>query len=531
MQQNRPMDHLVCGDVGLGKTEVAMRAAFKAVLDGKQVAVLVPTTLLALQHYHSFTKRLENFATKVEYLSRLKSEKEVSQILNDLSQGKIDILIGTHKILSKKISFSDLGLLIVDEEQRFGVSHKEQLKLLKATVDVLTLTATPIPRTLQLSLLGLKSFSLIQTPPPKRLSIKSYLAIENNLTIQNAIRQEIHRGGQVFIIHDKIKNIDLYAGKIRSLVPEATIAYAHGRLDKKLLERRMQAFYNKEFQVLISTTIVESGLDIPNANTMIIHQAHSYGLAQLHQLRGRIGRSHRKSYCYFLIPPHEISVQAQRRLEALQTYTKLGGSGAQIAHSDLEIRGSGDILSGHQSGHINTIGLELYGQLLKEAIAELKGEKYHSPKEITIHAPFPSSIPEDYIQNSSLRLKYYKKLSNCTTDIALDQLGSEIRDLFGFPPLEVTNLLAILKVKAILNPLPILALKIMKNTITLSLDKESLKASPSLSQSILKHVQTNPKSYKLTPRGEIIHNLHETCSPEALLDIAKELKEKILPLT
>ncbi len=404
MQKSRPMDHLVCGDVGFGKTEVAIRAAFKAILDKKQVAILVPTTVLAYQHFHSFQKRLKDFPVEVDYLSRFKSTKERKETIEKLEAGNVDIIIGTHMLLSSKIKFKDLGLVVVDEEQRFGVNHKEKLKLMKSNVDFLTLTATPIPRTLQLAFLGLKELSLIKTAPPKRQSIKTYVIKEDLFTIKEAIERELGRGGQVFIVHNRVKDIDSYTEKIRELVPQAKIINAHGQMSESELEKRITGFYEGNFQILISTTIIESGIDIPNANTMIINRADTFGLSQLHQLRGRIGRSEKKAYAYFVIPKTGLlSEVARKRIKAIQTYADKG-SGFNIANCDLEIRGAGDILGAYQSGHIESIGLELYMELLKEAIEELRGEKEIINKNIEIITPFPCFIPNNYIEESSLRL-------------------------------------------------------------------------------------------------------------------------------
>ena len=450
MQKPQPMDHLVCGDVGFGKTEVAIRAAFKAVLDKKQVAVLVPTTILALQHFNSFKKRLRQFPVTVEFISRFKTTKETNKILADLAEGKIDIIIGTHKLLSDKVKFGDLGLVVVDEEQRFGVNHKEKLKLLKANVDFLTLTATPIPRTLQLSFLGLRDLSLIKTPPPKRQSIKTYIIKEDPLTLQTAIQKELNRGGQVFIVHNKVHDIEDFSAKIRELVPEANIVIGHGQLPEKELEKRMQGFYEGKYQILIATTIIESGIDIPNANTIIIDRADTYGLSQLHQLRGRIGRSDRKAYAYFVIPSdRNLSLVAEKRLKALQTFAEMG-SGFNIASCDLEIRGAGDILGAHQSGHIEAIGLELYMELLQDAIRELKGEKQVFNKNIEITSPFASYIPNFYIEDSSERLRQYKRLSNTTSHDQLEEIIEELNDIYGPIPAELKNLVVLLKARIIL---------------------------------------------------------------------------------
>ncbi len=529
MQKSRPMDHLVCGDVGFGKTEVAIRAAYKAVLDKKQVAVLVPTTILALQHYNSFQKRLKKFPVNVEFISRFKSPKETKEILEKLSEGKIDILIGTHKLLSDKVKFSDLGLVIVDEEQRFGVNHKEKLKLLKSNVDFLTLTATPIPRTLQLSFLGLRDLSLIKTAPPKRQSIKSYIIKEDGLTIQTAIRKELKRGGQVFIVHNKVNDIEEYAGKIKDLVPEASLVIGHGQLPEKELEKRIQSFYSGDFQILLATTIIESGIDIPNANTMIIDRADTYGLSQLHQLRGRIGRSDKKAYCYFVIPSdRNLSNVAEKRLKALQMYAEMG-SGFNIASSDLEIRGAGDILGASQSGHIEAIGLELYMELLQDAIRELKGEKRAFNKNIEITAPFPSYIPSHYIEDSSERLKQYKTLSNTTNIKQLDEILDQLKDLYGPHPIELQNLRVLLEARIILIHCGILSVQLNQMSISIQFDKPLLDKNPELAGNVAKTFLSKPNLYHFSPDYKVLYKSKRQLNQEDFLSFCREIAEQIVP--
>ena len=434
MQQQYPMDRLVCGDVGFGKTEVAMRAAMKAVLDKKQVVVLVPTTVLALQHFHSFKKRFENFPVNVEMISRFRSAKEKSEVMVKVAEGKVDILIGTHAVLSDKLEFRDLGLLIIDEEHRFGVAHKEKLKVLKTGVDVLTMTATPIPRTLQLSFLGIRDLSLIQTAPPRRQAIKTYIIKEDDLTLKSAIEKELARGGQIYYVHNRVHDIEEHELYLKKLVPGARISVTHGQMNERELEKRINDFYDHKSDILLATTIIESGIDIPNANTMIIDRADTYGLAQLHQLRGRIGRSDRKAYAYFIVPEDRIlNETAQRRLHALQTYAEMG-SGFALASSDMEIRGAGDILGGEQSGHIESIGLEFYMDLLQEAIHEIRGEQKVSSKNIEIQAPYSAYIPNGYIPDHALRLKYYKRLSNSNEMNRLEDIIS-VRSPLLYPAL------------------------------------------------------------------------------------------------
>lgn len=529
MQKSSPMDHLVCGDVGFGKTEVAMRAAYKAVLDQKQVAVLVPTTVLAMQHFNSFCKRFSNFPVNIEIISRFKTAKQVKEVIEKLEQGKIDILIGTHKLLSEKIKYKDLGLVVVDEEQRFGVSHKEKLKLLKSSVDFLTLTATPIPRTLQLAFLGIRDLTLIRTAPPRRQSIKTYLIKEDDKTIQTAIRKELNRGGQVFIIHNRVNDIEQYTAYIKDLVPESKIVFAHGQLSEKELESRMEAFYSGAYQILIATTIIESGIDIPNANTIIVNKADMFGLSQLHQLRGRIGRSDRKAYAYFVVPKNKIlTTVAEKRLKALHTYSEMG-AGFKIASCDLEIRGAGDILGASQSGHIEAIGLELYMELLKEAIFELKGEKQIFKKDIEVTTPFPSYIPNYFITDSSDRLKYYKKLSNCVDIDHLEDLRDELQDIFGIIPQELNNLLTLLEVRINLQHCGLKKVQVAGRIINLNFEKSFLESNKVLRDNVVDLFLSRPKIYQFTPDFKVIYSHTSEVSPTDLLDFAKDIAEKIVP--
>ena len=527
MQSEKPMDRLVCGDVGFGKTEVAMRASFKAVLDNKQVVIMVPTTILALQHYNSFKDRFRDVPVEIDFLSRLKTSGEAKKIKEKLKNGTLDIIIATHKILSS-IEFSDLGLVVIDEEQRFGVTHKEKLKLLKSSVDVLTLTATPIPRTLQLSLLGLRELSLMRTPPPKRQSIKTYIVKHDDLVIEKAIRKELERKGKVFIVYNKIKDIERYASKIKALVPEGKILVAHGRLRKDELEKRMNDFYTGSYQILISTTIIESGLDIPEANTMIIERADLFGLAQLHQLRGRIGRSDKKAFCYFVIPDGSLTREALKRLEVLQTYVDVG-QGFYLANSDMEIRGAGDILGAGQSGHVESVGLELYIELLQEAISEIEGGKRTIKNHVEISTPFPSFIPEEYVKDSSLRLKYYKRLSTCKSVETLDNLVLEVEDIFGTPPREFLNLVKILKIKMNVESLGISSFKVAGSSIFLKLDKKTLEEFKEIRDKIVDFFVARPKIYQITPNYEITCLHNRPPSLIDLLDFSVILRKKILP--
>lgn len=464
MQSERPMDRLVCGDVGFGKTEVAIRAAFKAVDNGKQVAILVPTTILAFQHHRTFTERLKEMPITVDYLNRFRTTKEKRETLENLENGKVDIIIGTHQLVNKNVKFKDLGLLIVDEEQKFGVSVKDKLKSIKENVDVLTLTATPIPRTLQFSLMAARDLSIINTPPPNRYPIESHVIRFGEETIRDAVTYEIQRGGQIFFIHNRIENIKEVAGMIQRLVPDAKIGIGHGQMDGKKLEALMLAFMNGEFDVLVSTTIVESGLDVTNANTIFINNANNFGLSDLHQMRGRVGRSNKKAFCYFITPPYDVmTTEARKRIQALEQFTELG-SGFNIAMKDLEIRGAGDLLGGEQSGFINEIGFDAYQKILAEAIDELKEnefkelydevEGHHDKvfvKETQIDADFELLFPDDYINNITERLNLYTELNLIKEEEALQKFESELVDRFGELPTQVVDLLNSVRIKWIAN--------------------------------------------------------------------------------
>lgn len=523
MQNQYPMDRLVCGDVGFGKTEVAMRAAMKAVLDKKQVVILVPTTVLALQHYHSFKKRFENFPVNIDFISRFKTAKQKSQVMVEVAEGKVDILIGTHAVLSDKLEFYDLGLLIIDEEHRFGVAHKEKLKVLKTGIDVLTMTATPIPRTLQLSFLGIRDLSLIQTAPPRRQAIKTYIIKEDDLTLKSALEKELSRGGQIYYVHNRVHDIEEHEIYIKKLVPNARVSVTHGQMNERELEKRINDFYDHKSDVLLATTIIESGIDIPNANTMIIDRADTYGLAQLHQLRGRIGRSDRKAYAYFIVPENKIlSETSQRRLQALQTYAEMG-SGFALASSDMEIRGAGDILGGEQSGHIEAIGLEFYMDLLQEAIQEMRGEHKVAVKNIEIQAPFSAYIPNGYIPDHALRLKYYKRLSNCNDLGRLEDIITELNDAFGITPKELEALYSILRSRIIFQPLGMRLVKVSGTQIGLFFDQEILNWNHQLRDKMLNFFMNKPKLYKINPDSSVNALFKEPVSHHVLLEFAKHI--------
>lgn len=459
MEKPQPMDRLVCGDVGFGKTEVAIRAAFKAVDNGKQVAVLVPTTILAFQHFKTFTERLKDFPVTIDYLNRFRTTKQRNGVIEGVANGSVDIVIGTHQLTNKKLQFKDLGLLVIDEEQKFGVAVKDKLKTIKENVDTLTLTATPIPRTLQFSLMAARDLSVIKTAPPNRHPIETNVIRFGEEIIRDAISYEISRGGQVFFIHNRIENIKEVAGLLQRLVPSAKIGIGHGQMEGKKLEELMLGFMNGEFDVLVSTTIIESGLDVPNANTIFINNANNFGLSDLHQMRGRVGRSNKKAFCYFITPAfHMMTDDARKRIEALVLFSELG-SGLNIAMKDLEIRGAGDLLGGEQSGFINDIGFDAYQKILEEAIIELKENEFKDlypvdenipkeyVKEVQIDTDFEILFPDDYVNSVTERLSLYNKLGSLTKEEELVEFENQITDRFGEYPTQVQDLLDSVRIK------------------------------------------------------------------------------------
>ena len=449
MENEQPMDRLLCGDVGYGKTEVAMRAAFKALGDGKQVAVLAPTTVLAFQHFESFKRRFAAFPARVDHLSRFRTAKEVKQILEDTADGKIDVLIGTHRILSKDVEFKDLGLLIVDEEQRFGVRHKERLKQLRHNLDVLTMSATPIPRTLHMSLLGIRDMSVIETPPKDRLAIHTVVTHLDMDLVKTAIEQEISRGGQVYFIHNRVDSIFMRAASIREVLPDARIGVGHGQMGNAELEKVLLGFMNREFDVFVSTTIVENGLDIPLANTIIIENAERYGLSEMYQLRGRVGRSNRRAYAYLLIPADtELSEIARKRLAALKEFSDLG-AGFKIAALDLELRGAGNLLGGEQHGHIEAVGFDMYIRMLEESVQELKGEEVPLEIHSTLNLGLDIRIPSDYIADEHQRLRAYKRVADVRDEDAAIKTLAELSDRYGPAPDALRNLISFAVVKSV----------------------------------------------------------------------------------
>ena len=508
MEKEQPMDRLVCGDVGFGKTEVAVRAAFKAVDNGKQVAILVPTTILAFQHYKTFSERLKDFPIKIDYLNRFRTAKQKTAAIDGVNDGSVDIIIGTHQLTNQRIKFKDLGLLIIDEEQKFGVAVKDKLKTLKENVDTLTLTATPIPRTLQFSLMAARDLSVIKTPPPNRHPIETNVIRLSEETIRDAISYEISRGGQIFFIHNRIENIKEVAGLLQRLVPSAKIGIGHGQMEGKKLEELMLAFMNGDFDVLVSTTIIESGLDVPNANTIFINNANNFGLSDLHQMRGRVGRSNKKAFCYFITPPyHMMTDDARKRIQALELFSDLG-SGINIAMKDLEIRGAGDLLGGEQSGFINDIGFDTYQKILQEAIEELKENEFKDlyitdnskpkefVKEVQIDTDFEILFPDDYVNSVTERLSLYEKLSDLTSEDELIAFENEIIDRFGEIPTQVEDLLDSVRIKWLAKKLGLekIILKQKRMIGYFVSDQQSEFYQTEAFTKTLKYLQQNPKS-------------------------------------
>ncbi len=473
MEREKPMDRLICGDVGYGKTEVAMRAAFSAVLDKKQVAVLVPTTILAQQHWITFQERFHMHPVQVDMVSRFRTPRQQKETLQRLKEGKVDILVGTHRLLSKDVQFADLGLVIIDEEQRFGVKHKERLKELRTSVDVLTLSATPIPRTLHFSLMGVRDLSVIETPPSDRLSIKTYVRKFDEEIIREAILREKDRGGQVYFVHNKVQSIHSIAALLRKIVPEVSLGIAHGQLQERMLEKVMKQFIEKEIDLLLCTSIIESGLDIPSANTIIINQADQFGLAQLYQLRGRVGRYKHQAYAYLLIPGAlAISEDARKRLSAIEEMSDLG-AGFELAARDMEIRGTGNMLGHNQSGHISAIGFDLYCKMMEETIREMKGQKVESKIEPEINLEIKGYIPKDYVSDLNQRLEIYRRLQLLDAFEELESLKVELTDRYGQFPEEVEKLLVLLEIKLYCQKLDIIKIQLRQNEITLTLDSST----------------------------------------------------------
>src|SRR6202522_696228 len=520
MESQQPMDRLLCGDVGYGKTEVSMRAAFKAINDNKQVAVLAPTTVLAFQHFETFKQRFAPFPVTIEMISRFRSPKQQKEILQKTEAGKIDILIGTHRILSKDIKFSDLGLLIVDEEQRFGVRHKERIKQMRKQVDVLTMSATPIPRTLHMSLVGLRDMSVIETPPKDRMAIQTLVASWDEKLIQSAIEQELERGGQVYFVHNRVDTIFEIAAKLQVLVPKARIIVGHGQMSEGELEKVMMGFMHHEADILVSTTIIENGLDIPLCNTILINRADRLGLSELYQLRGRVGRSSRRAYAYLLLPSEiELTPIARRRLAALKEFSDLG-AGFKIAALDLELRGAGNLLGGEQSGHIEAIGFELYTQMLERAVREMKGEAAPDEAETQLNLGLNIRIPADYVPEENQRLQMYKRVARVETESQLADVTAELQDRFGPPPPAVRNLLDYASLKLLCMKVGINAIERKRDFVTLKFQQNA-----SVEPEQLARFVSDQRGAQFTPDGVLKFVLKAAVAEEVLRALRSVLEQ------
>lgn len=503
MDQDRPMDHLVCGDVGYGKTEVALRAAFRAVMDGKQVAVLVPTTVLAQQHLDTFSRRFNGYPVEIETLTRFKTNSQQKEVIKRLKEGKVDIVIGAHKLLGKDVDFKNLGLLVVDEEHRFGVTHKEKIKKFRSDVDVLTLTATPIPRTLNLSLAGLRDLSIIETPPTNRRTIRTYVLKQSDEVVREAILREVRRGGQVFYVHNRVQTIFKKAAYLKELAPEGTYGVAHGQMANKELENRMLDFINGKFNVLVCTSIIESGLDIPRANTMVIERADTFGLADLYQLRGRVGRSQVRAYAYLLTPPESLMTpDAIKRLAVIQEHSELG-EGFRIAMRDMEIRGAGNILGASQSGHVSLVGYEMYMDLLEQAVQEIKGESPPKAIDPEIRLKLDAFIPDYYAPDPKQRMSLYKRLSRSTDISEINSLEDEMLDLYGQAPQEAENLLSIMKIRSLMKKIMAVKLDYNGSDLIVGLDPDT----PIEPVLLISWAQENTKKVRLLPGDRITYKI------------------------
>jgi transcription-repair coupling factor (superfamily II helicase) len=520
MESSQPMDRLLCGDVGYGKTEVAMRAAFKAIADNKQVAVLAPTTVLAFQHFETFKQRFAPFPITIEMISRFRSPKQQKEILQKAEAGKIDVLIGTHRILSKDIKFSDLGLLIVDEEQRFGVRHKERIKQMRKQVDVLTMSATPIPRTLHMSLVGLRDMSVIETPPKDRMAIQTVVASWDEKLIQSAIEQELERGGQVYFVHNRVDTIWEIAAKIQALVPKSRIIVGHGQMSEGELEKVMLKFMHHEADILVSTTIIENGLDIPLCNTILINRADRLGLSELYQLRGRVGRSNRRAYAYLMLPPEvELTPIARRRLAALKEFSDLG-AGFKIAALDLELRGAGNMLGGEQSGHIEAIGFELYTQMLERAVREMKGEAAPDEAETQLNLGLNIRIPADYVPEENQRLQMYKRVARVETESQLTDVTAELQDRYGPPPPAVRNLLDYASLKLLCMKVGVNAIERKRDFIALKFQQNAAVDPEQLARFV-----SAQRGAQFTPDGMLKFVLKATTAEEVLRALRTVLEQ------
>jgi transcription-repair coupling factor (superfamily II helicase) len=524
MAIERPMDRLICGDVGYGKTEVAMRAAFRAAIGGKQVAVVVPTTVLALQHYETFTDRFAETPIAIDMLSRFRSPKERKAVIDNLRRGTVDIVIGTHRLLQKDVAFKNLGLLIIDEEQRFGVRHKERIKKLRSTVDVITLSATPIPRTLNQSLIGIRDISIINTPPADRLSISTFVAPFDEIMVRQAILKEMGRGGQVFFVHNRVETMASMHDRLKRLVPEARIVVGHGQMKERELEKVMIEFVEGEADVLLATAIIESGLDIPRANTIIINRADTFGLAQLYQLRGRVGRSNVRAYAYLLTPPEGImTTMAKKRLTVLKRFTELG-SGFQIAMHDLEFRGAGNLLGRAQSGHVAAVGYELYTKLLDRAVRKLSGKKVEEEIDPEINLKVAAFLPEDYVPEPPTRIDLYRRLASREKAQEIAALGEELADRFGPLPEEAKNLLEIMEIKILARKLRIRQITFDGAQFSCQLDA----ASPLETERIVGLTTEDPHRYRLVPPDKLMILAEDIESDTGVLLSAKNTLSRLI---
>src|SRR5450759_2327051 len=522
MESPHPMDRLLCGDVGYGKTEVAMRAAFKAMGDGKQVAVLAPTTVLTFQHYETFKRRFQPFPIRIEMLSRFRSAKEIKASLADLAEGKVDLVVGTHRLFSADVVFKDLGLVLVDEEQRYGVKHKERLKQIKQSVDVISMSATPIPRTLHMSLLGLRDMSVIETPPKDRLSIQTNVAHFQPGLIKSALELELARGGQVYFLHNRVDSIWARAAFLQELVPGARIGVGHGQMGEAELEKTMLRFMRHEFDILVCTTIIENGLDIPLANTMIIENAERYGLSELYQLRGRVGRSNRRAYAYLLVQPDtELTEIARKRLAALKEFSDLG-AGFKIAALDLELRGAGNLLGGEQHGQINSVGFDTYVRLLDETVRELKGEEVVPEIRSALNLSLDIRIPPEYIADENQRLRAYRQIANAADDAARDRAEKELEDRYGPVPEPVHNLVVYSALKTLAQQIGIEAVDRRHNLLNIKFHAET-RVDPAR----LMNIVSKTRGAQFTPAGVLLLPLD---GQTAAGDILRFLTEKLSQL-
>ena len=524
MESSTPMDRLICGDVGFGKTELAVRAAFKAVADSKQVAILVPTTILSMQHFRSFAARLKDFPCKVDYINRFKSAKQTTETLKKLASGEVDILVGTHAVVSERVKFKDLGLMIIDEEQKFGVSVKDKLKTMRAKVDTLTLTATPIPRTLQFSLMGARDLSLINTPPPNRQPVLTEIIQFNEEQIRDAVAYEINRGGQVFFVNNRLANIKEISGMLQRLCPGVRVAIGHGQMDGKELEKIMMDFINHEYDVLLATTIIESGIDISNANTIIINDAQNFGLSDLHQLRGRVGRSNKKGFCYLVAPKFNIlTSEARKRLEALVQFSDLG-AGFNIAMKDLDIRGAGNMLGGEQSGFISEIGFEMYQKILNEAMEELRESEFKEifeerntdsmtsfVRECVLETDLEVRIPDDYVNNVAERLSLYQEMDNLENEEQLEKFSNQLIDRFGPLPSEVNDLIQSFQLRWLAQSLGLEKLVLKQNKMIgyfISNPQSKFYETDTFTK-VLSYIQRAPKGCKISEKNDRLRIIYD----------------------